>query len=296
MKLREAHVASLAVVPGKNQMNFKNAATLCTLGVLGLMTQAAHADDSTLKVGAGVDYTSGKYGTSTTTDITQVPFTFGYDTGDWSFKLTVPYIRVTGPSDVIPGIGPVKNSNPHGRGNGKGDSQVVAATTPTSGNDSASGLGDVIAAATYQVYNNEAANFGIDVTGKVKFGTADENEGLGTGKNDYTAAVDLYKGYGAWTLFGGASYTVLGSSQYIRLNNVFGGNVGASYKLDQQSSIGAYYEYREKASDTSFSRSELTGYYSYKFATAWKAQVYVSDGFSDGSPDWGAGASVVYSF
>lgn len=280
-------------------MKLKNASTLAALGVLGLMAHAAHAEDApTVKIGAGIDYTSGKYGTSETTDITQVPVSFGYDTGDWSLKLVVPYIRVSGPDNVIPGVGPVKNGNPSGRGKGKGKGQsaVVAVTPDTTTTGSASGLGDVIASATYSAYRNDAANFGIDLTGKVKFGTADEDKGLGTGKNDYTGAVDLYKGFGRWTVFGGVSYTWLGSSQYIRLNNVFGANVGLGYKIDNQSSIGAYYDYREKAADTSFSRSEVTGYYSYKFASQWKAQVYASKGFTDGSPDWGVGASVVYSF
>ena len=44
-------------------MKLKNASTLAALGVLGLMAQAAHADEApTMKIGAGVDYTSGKYG------------------------------------------------------------------------------------------------------------------------------------------------------------------------------------------------------------------------------------------
>lgn len=275
-------------------MNLKNTSTLCALGVLGLMAQAAHADDSTVKVGAGIDYTTGKYGTSTTTDITQVPVTFGYDIDRWSFKLAVPYIHVSGADDVIPGVGPVKNTNPKGRGHGKGNSQGGTPATETAG--SASGLGDVTAAASYEAYTNSAAQFGIDLTGKIKFGTADENKGLGTGKNDYSVGVDTYKGFGAWTVFGGVSYTWLGSSQYIRLNDVFGANVGASYKLDSHSSFGAYYDYREKASDTSFARNELTGYYAYKFAGGWKAQAYVTKGFTDGSPDWGVGATVVYSF
>jgi hypothetical protein len=77
---------------------------------------------------------------------------------------------------------------------------------------------------------------------------------------------------------------------------VFTANVGASYKIDRQSTIGAYYDYREKASSTSFARNELTGYYSYRFASAWKAQAYVTKGFTDGSPDWGVGAHLVYSF
>ena len=279
-------------------MNLKNTSTLLAVGVLGLLANsAAHADDSsTVKVGAGIDYTTGKYGTSTTTDTTQVPVTLGYETGDWSFKLAVPYIHVTGADNVIPGIGPVKNTNPKGRGHGKKGGQVTPTPTPTTTSGSASGLGDIVAAATYEAYSNKAANFGIDLTGKIKFGTADADKGLGTGKNDYTAAVDMYKGYGAWTLFGGVSYTWMGSSQYIRLNNVFGATAGASYKLSSQSAIGAYYDYREKASDTSFARSEVTGYYSYKFASAWRAQAYVTKGFSDGSPDWGVGATVVYSF
>jgi len=279
-------------------MTLKSTSTLCALGVLGLIAQAAHADDgSTIKVSAGFDYSTGKYGTSTTTDITQVPVTFGYDIDRWSFKLAVPYIHVSGADNVIPGIGPVKNNNPHGRGKGNGNGGSQSGTTPvTETNGSASGLGDVTAAATYEAYSNSAAQFGIDLTGKVKFGTADADKGLGTGKNDYGFSVDMYKGFGAWTLFGGVSYTWLGSSQYIQLNDVFGANVGASYKLDTHSSFGAYYDYREKASDTSFARNELTGYYAYKFASGWKAQAYVTKGFTDGSPDWGVGASVVYSF
>ncbi|MFC4529116.1 transporter [Dyella halodurans] len=277
-------------------MNIKNTSTLCALSVLGLLAQTAHADDSsTIKVGAGIDYTSGKYGTSTTTDITEVPVTLGYDVGDWSFKLAVPYIHVSGADNVIPGVGPVVNTNPKGRGKGKKNGQTTPTPTPTS-TGSASGLGDITAAATYEAYSNKAANFGIDLTGKVKFGTADADQGLGTGKNDYTIAVDSYKGFGAWTVFGGVSYTWLGSSQYIRLNDVFGANVGASYKLDSHSSFGAYFDYREKASNTSFARNELTGYYSYKFASAWKAQGYVTKGFTDGSPDWGVGATLSYSF
>lgn len=276
-------------------MNLKNTGTLCALGVFGLLAQAAHAEDSsTIKVGAGVDYTTGKYGTSTTTDITEVPVTFGYDVGDWSFKLDVPYIHVSGADNVIPGVGPVENKNPKKRGHGKNASVTPTPTPTTTG--SASGLGDIVAAATYEAYSNKAANFGIDLTGKIKFGTASADEGLGTGKNDYSFNVDMYKGFGAWTLFGGVGYTWLGSSQYVRLNDVFTANVGASYKIDRQSTIGAYYDYREKASSTSFARNELTGYYSYKFASAWKAQAYVTKGFTDGSPDWGVGAHVVYSF
>lgn len=276
--------------------------TFCVALVLALAAQASWAADnsSSFKLGAGVDYTSGKYGTSQTTDITQVPVSFRYDTGDWSFKLTVPYINVTGPSNVIPGVGKVQNCNPKSRGHDRGPIQQLlgcpGGTTPTTTSGSASGLGDIVAAATYNAYRNDSTNFGIDLTGKVKFGTADVDKGLGTGKNDYSFEADLYKGYGAWTVFGGVGYTWLGSSQYIKLNNVVNTNAGASYKLDDSSSIGAYYDYRQKSADTGFSRSEVTGYYAYKLSTAWRFQAYATKGFTDGSPDWGVGASTVYAF
>lgn len=267
---------------------------LLALGLLAFAASAAHAaDDSKFIVSAGADYTTGKYGTDTSTDIWDVPFGFGYTTGPWSFKLTVPYISISGANNVIPGIGQVQNTNPQGRGRGRGGVPTPPATVTTG---SASGLGDVVAQATLQAYTNDAAQFGVDVTGKVKFGTADENKGLGTGKNDYGVNVDLYKGFGAWTVFGGVGYTKYGSSDFIPLHNGWNANVGTGYKLSDADSVGVYYYYREKISDAGFQQSEATAYWNHHIGNAWNVQAYVLAGFADGSPDWGGGATVKYTF
>ena len=269
----------------------------CALALLALGIPAAQADGSgSFYASTGFDYSSGKYGQPTSTTIWDVPFTAGYSGQDWSFRVTVPWIRVSGPPNVIPGIGVVQNHNPLGRGLGR--LLGTGGTTPgatTSG--TASGLGDVTAQATYHLVNDTASQFMLDVSGRVNFGTASANEGLGTGQNDYGAEVDVYKGLGsAWTAFGGVGYTDLGSSAYIQLRNVWSANAGVNYTMDQDDSAGLYFFYQQRPAASGYSRQEATLYYNHRVDTAWTLQGYMLSGFSNGSPDYGFGASAKYAF
>jgi len=67
----------------------------------------------------GADYSSGTYGQSSSTTIWDVPLSAGYDSRLWSFRVTLPYLHVSGPPNVIPGIGAIRNNNPIGRGLGR---------------------------------------------------------------------------------------------------------------------------------------------------------------------------------
>jgi hypothetical protein len=266
-------------------------------GLLLIGAPVAHAattDSGRFSLSAGADYSSGKYGTDTTTDIWSVPVAAAYQTDRWTFKLTVPYINISGAGNVIPGVGKVNNGNPKGRGRGNGGGTTPVPGTAASG--SASGLGDITASAGYQLFASTDRTFGLDLTGKVKFGTADENKGLGTGKNDYGLSLDTYKVSGDWTAFGGVGWMKYGSSQYIQLKNGFNANIGADYKLGASDNIGAYYYYRERIADTGASQSELTAYWNHKFNDSLRVQAYALAGFADGSPDYGVGASLKYSF
>lgn len=264
--------------------------TFCALGLLLLGATAAHADDGHFSVGAGANYSTGKYGTDTTTDIWSVPVTAGWQDDRWTLKLTVPYIGISGSNDVIPGTGSVHNGNPRGRGHGG----APGGATSTTG--SASGLGDIVASAGYQLFTSADDSAGLDLTGKVKFGTADENKGLGTGKNDYGMALDAYKASGDWTVFGGVGWMKYGSSDYIRLQNGFNANLGAGFKIGQADDVGAYYYYREKIAEGGAAQSELTAYWNHKIGADWRLQSYVTGGLADGSPDWGVGATAKYLF
>jgi hypothetical protein len=263
----------------------KRSALLCaTLLAIG----STHAADG-LTVGVGVDYSSGTYGTDTTTEILSVPFSARYASGNWTWKASVPWVRVSGDPNVLPGLGVVTNTNPRGRG--RGVVAVPGGTEPESG--TASGIGDLNLSATYSF--NTGGPFGIDLTGKAKVATADEDKGLGTGANDYGLALDLYRTFGETTLFGGAGYTMLGDSSYIDVDGVANANLGVSRKLGTAGgSIGVMYDWRAAASSSFDDRSELTGFYS--FGGANRFQLYATAGLSDGSPDWGGGVSYSHGF
>ena len=67
----------------------------CALVLLALGIPAAQADgNGSFYASTGFDYSSGKYGQPTSTTIWDVPFTAGYSGQDWSFRVTVPWIRV----------------------------------------------------------------------------------------------------------------------------------------------------------------------------------------------------------
>ncbi len=260
--------------------------------VLAASPVVASAEDGQFSVGAGIDYSSGDYGTSSTTDILSIPVFGKYETGPWAFKLTVPYTQITSEGNVLPGIGRVNAvRGKKAKGAGAAGAGSTATTLPR---ETESGLGDIVAAATYNVFARGATV--IDLTGKIKFGTADADKGLGTGQNDYSVQVDGYQTYGRFTALATLGYSVLGSSDAIQLDNVFYASVGGAYKFTDLTSGGLTFDFRQAPSATSGERRELTAYVAHKLSGAWKAQAYVLKGFADGSPDYGVGATVTRSF
>ena len=255
----------------------RNTLTLA-ISITGLATQVAIAADAgVFSVTSGVDYSSGKYGSQDRTDITSVPVIGKYEVDSWVFKLTVPYVSITGPGNVSPGIGKFKNTN-------------------TTTRSTESGLGDIVAAATYNVYGGGNGGPAIDLTGKVKFGTADDKKGLGTGENDYIGQVDLYQSFGDFTALGTIGYRVYGDTSSSPLDDVFFGSVGGSYKIATGTSAGVIYDYRPAIISNGSSISEATAFVNHKISDNWKTQAYLVKGFAGGSADYGVGVLVGYVF
>lgn len=252
----------------------KRIATACAGALLAHGALAAPEDELTL--GAGLHHSSGDYGSGATTRITSLAATARYDSGPWVYKATVPYLRVTGETSVIPGLGQVGTAPPR--------------------RASASGIGDVVLSATYAAYYDRASTLGIDLTGKLKLATADPDKGLGTGEHDAVFLVDLYRTFDRVTGFGGVGYHMLGSSPAVPLDNVWSATLGASYKLDERDSAGLSLDGRQRVSPSASPQRELIGFWVRKLDRAWKAQAYALIGLADGSPDWGAGLSLARPF
>lgn len=259
-------------------------------GALLLAAGVSHAADG-FNLGVGVDYSSGDYGTETTTKILSVPVTAKYTAGAWTYKASLPWVRVEGDPNVVPGLGGLVNLNPNRRGRGGLIGGGGAQEPVEPGTES--GIGDLRLAATYSV--DTGGPLGLDLTANAKIATADEDKGLGTGANDYGVAVDLYRDFDGTLLFGGVGYTLLGDSDFIDVDSVFNANVGASWRAGE-GSLGLMYDYRQPASDNADDRSEITGFYSFPTGERTKMQVYAVGGLSDGSPDWGAGVSLSTGF
>ena len=115
---------------------------VCAASALGLLAAgAAVGEEGTLTLYGGADYSTGKYGSSQGTDISYFPVIAKYERGRFTAKVTIPYLRITGPGNVIGFDGVIVVPLPPG-------------TAPP--RRTASGLGDVIAAASYTVLDDHA--------------------------------------------------------------------------------------------------------------------------------------------
>ena len=86
----------------------------------------------------------------------------------------------------------------------------------TTENETQSGIGDIVFAATYYLYEGDedkALLPMVDFTGKVKFPSADEEKGLGTGETDYSMESDLTWFTDEFAIFGTIGYKFLGSPE-----------------------------------------------------------------------------------
>jgi hypothetical protein len=252
------------------------ATSLIALFTTAIIQNAYAQENGKFSLETGMGYTTGKYGGTQSTNILYVPVVGKYEIKSWTLKLTVPYLRVSGPRNVINGVG------------------VAGAATPAV--TTRSGLGDVIAAATHNFYNGGSSGLLIDLTGKIKFGTASSTQGLGTGKNDYAFQVDLYQTTGDHTNFGNVGYKIYSSPVGYKLNNVFYGSLGGSYKFNQETSGGMMVNFSQKVTAKGSSHIQAIFFASHKLDKNLKAQGYVLKGFTNSVPSWGVAATVAYLF
>lgn len=251
------------------------------IGAVGLtlicLLTSAHAGDPSVRVSTGVEYTSGEYGGTETIEDLYVPTTFTVDFDKIEFRLTVPYLSVTAPEGTTitdPGGDPLP---------GEG-----AMTTQ-------SGLGDVVGSVTFfDLYSDYERGLALDLTASAKLGTADHDEGLGTGENDYTVRFEGYKFYDNATLFGAIGYRFRGEPTGVNLNDVLIASAGGAWDVSDKSQLGVAFDYRESAVSEFDDIQELSGFASRKLNDTWVFDVYVFTGLTDSSPDWGVGMGVSF--
>ena len=273
-----------------------------------LFSTSALADGFSASIGA--DYNTGKYGSDVRTDVAYIPFTASYVTGRMTYKLIVPWVSVTGNVTVTPsgfggsgegssgGIGLTCVADKHGQKGVTDDCSNIASgsssTTTTTQRTTESGLGDIVASATMNLIDDQ--DWVADVTGKVKFPTASESRGLGSGEADYAIQANVDKYFGAPYVSAGLGYRWLGEPNGVSLDNVVYGSIGGGYKFSEKTSAGVSYDWATASSDGASEPQEVSIYASYEISDNYKLNGSLYAGLSDASPDVGGGLTLNYYF
>ncbi|NQD92194.1 hypothetical protein HP532_05935 [Pseudomonas sp. CrR25] len=248
------------------------AARLILPGLLVSLAVPAQAEG--FAVSTGLDYSRGKYGTSTTSETWYVPVIAKYDSGPMFYKLTIPYLRITNPS-----VGPDGEPLPGGCGSVE------------------KGLGDTVLSAGFALlHGNRGDGLMVDLVGKVKLPTADEDSCLGTGKTDYSVQVDLAQAFGAITGFATLGWKKFGDPSDTNFRDPIFASLGFVTRLAPATSVGAAYDWRQKVTSTGDEIQEFTLFLTQRLNPSWKVQLYALRGFSDASPDSGGGVLLIRSF
>ena len=233
--------------------------------------------DQRLTLNIGGEYTTGDYGGTESVDEWYMPVTIRYSSDSWVYRATIPYLQVTAPSggDLI--------------GYDPGGVPIYSGSTQQ---ETEAGLGDVIASVKYAgIYKNVQLGLLVDVTGKVKLGTADENKALGTGENDYTVGIDFIKRDKPYSVLFGLSHTWRGDPPDLIIRDTYSLYLGVVKDMTDKIDLGMVYAYGRSAFAGQDDLQELDLDVSYRLTPKSSVRVYAIIGLSEGSPDQGVGLS-----
>jgi hypothetical protein len=258
------------------------------IALILLTAVPASADDFLWLVSTSFNYSSGDYGTGKDTTLIYVPLTLGVRPIErFTVSLTIPYIRQSTQTVVVTGGGVAVRR----------DKEAQLKTSRSSVTKTEDGLGDLLLKGEYVVLQERT--FMPETSGylKIKFPTADEDRGLGTGKFDETVGVNLSKAL-IERLYGylGLGYTFIGSPSGTQLHDSFGWSVGTAYAVTTPFSVFGFLDGATAISPGKDGPLEGRVGAEYKLTKAMKVTGSVTKGFSNGSPDWGISAGLAFRF
>lgn len=282
-------------------MMYRNTCSLAVLAGAAAAATAGSASAQTVQVGVGAEYSTGSYGGTGDTEIYEVPLTFRVRTGDWSFRVRVPFASIEGPGGVVPGgvddNGGDRSGNSgsgsNGSGGGGGESDPTDPIDPALGEVvggvKSSGLADISLSGTYS-HDLGGDNY-LDLTGRVTLPTGDKNKDLGTGETDYTVLAEIGHDFDGAGIYAFGGYKIRG---------------GATRSDGAQFGAGGYFRPVEgvvAGIDAGWSESsingldqsaDLTAYGSFTLSKDWRLSVYALTGLTDNAPDFGTGFTLIW--
>lgn len=244
---------------------------------LAAMAQPATAQDfldwlpqnTSWQIDSGADYSSGKYGATTRTDVWSVPLEGKVQLDRFRLEGTIPYANVTGPGIVADGLvvgsGPVRTR---------------------------SGIGDLNLGAAY-LLGKDGDLPALEFEGFVKLPTADA--GLGTGQTDYALQANTYHNITPQLmLFGSLGYQWLSSFSTFTLKDGVQATAGANFVASAQVNLGVSASYRQEYFAGLGDAFTVSPYVLWNIANNWRVTGYGTLGSGRASPQYGLGMRLIF--
>jgi hypothetical protein len=273
-------------------------------------TAPAHAQ---VTVSAGLEYLTGDYGKSESTQEWRIPLSARYRSGLWSFRVSVPLSRVAGVSSALErearadSDGEFIDPDDDDANGTPGGSSGLGAGAQSDRRQS--GFGDATISASYALLDSAAAAFGLDLGGSIKVPVASGSKCyLTNGETDLSIQASAYQSFGrlepyfllGWTKRGDPPPRDADCQQVagadINLRNPFHAGFGVRMRLSEDSALSVDYEFREKLRSSSDPKSEARVTFQQRLTEVWRLNFYTLVGLSDSSPDWGVGTGIAYRF
>lgn len=233
--------------------------------------EAEEADEASryfrATLSTGLDFSSGDFGTDTDTDVLYAPSSLKLEWDPFFIKVTVPYVIVDGDVVLIDG-------QPEGGPGFEG---------------TRNGIGDIVVSGGYVYFPTSGFLPVIELSGKVKLATADEDKGLGTGEENYTLQLDVSKQFGWFTPFGAIGYKFIGNPPDLKFDDKLFASGGFSARLGDRMSVGVVYDWAQSAVSGRSDIQEISPFASIRFGKNFSVDPYALVGLSNSSPDWGVG-------
>jgi len=234
---------------------------------------SSYASGADWKFNTSINYETGDFGTGTRSNTTYIPFTLKRYYGSRNIALTVPHISQSSNGQLsIVGGTPVRI----------GKKGIAADETINSG------LGDIILRGGYELMRGNPDPFDLSLIGNIKFPTANEDKGLGTGEFDEGIGLEFGKLLcPRWTLLVDIYYTVIGDPPGMELNNQTAFDMGFFHQLRNGMILTALYERSNALVSGNANPSDLRGIIEHKIGKMTRVFGGMLIGLSDGSPDFG---------
>lgn len=266
-------------------MNYTTIAVLSLLVFLIAPKTGWSVEREHLQIITGVSYEEGDFGTGVNSKTVIAPLTVRYLGDRFDLGLTLPFVYQDS-SDAVTIVG--------GQPEQFRDDPVSLALDSL-----APGVGDLTLKGRIYLFDDPGLDSflpSIAPFGKVKFPTADESSGLGTGKFDYGFGLEFDKQIYDFFLFSNLGYTFIGKPSNTNVRDKISAGGGFGYRIFSRLSVSAALEWSRSLIRDRDDPLDVIPSISLGITRKLSLSPYASIGLSDGSPDYGVGFALSYRF